>query len=64
MIYLILFLSGTVAWAISTAAAVGAATLLITVIGFLPGAQLVPPIISTASVIANPSRVFFFYQYY
>ena len=63
MIYLILFLSGTVAWMISTAAAGGAATLLIPVIGFLLGAQLVPPIISIASVVANPSRVFFFYQY-
>lgn len=37
MIYLIMFLSGTVAWVISTAAA-GAATLLIPVIGFLLGA--------------------------
>jgi len=63
MIYLILFLSGTVAWAISTAAAGGAATLLIPVIGFLLGAQLVPPVISIAAIIANPSRVFFFYQY-
>ena len=63
MIYLILFLSGAVAWAISTAAAGGAAILLIPVIGFLLGAQLVPPIISIASIIANPSRVFFFYQY-
>ena len=63
MIYLILFLSGTVAWTISTAAAGGAATLLIPVIGFLLGAQFVPPIISIASIIANPSRVFFFYQY-
>ena len=62
MIYLILFLSGAVAWAISTAAAGGAATLLIPIIGFLLGAQLVPPIISIASIIANPSRVFFFYQ--
>ncbi|RKZ68382.1 MAG: sulfite exporter TauE/SafE family protein, partial [Gammaproteobacteria bacterium] len=49
MIYLILFLSGTVAWAISTAAAGGAATLLIPVIGFLLGAQFVPPVISIAS---------------
>ena len=63
MIYLILFLSGTVAWTISTAAAGGAATLLIPVIGFLLGAQFVPPIISIASIIANPSRIFFFYQY-
>jgi uncharacterized membrane protein YfcA len=63
MIYLILLLSGAVAWAISTAAAGGAATLLIPVIGFLLGAQLVPPVISIASIIANPSRVFFFYQY-
>jgi len=63
MIYLIIFLSGTVAWVISTAAAGGAAILLIPVIGFLLGAQLVPPVISIASIIANPSRVFFFYPF-
>jgi uncharacterized protein len=63
MIYLLLFLSGTLAWAISTAAAGGAATLLIPIIGFLLGAQLVPPVISIASIIANPSRVFFFYHF-
>jgi uncharacterized membrane protein YfcA len=63
MIYLLLFLSGLVAWTISTAAAGGGATLLVPVIGFLLGAQVVPPIISIASVFANPSRVFFFYQY-
>ena len=63
MIYLLLFLSGAVAWAIGTAAAGGAATLLIPVIGFLLGAQVVPPIISIASTIANPTRVFFFYPY-
>ncbi len=63
MIYLFLFLSGLVAWTISTAAAGGGATLLVPVIGFLLGAQLVPPVISVASLCANPSRVFFFYQY-
>ncbi len=63
MIYVLLFLSGTAAWAISTAAAGGAATLLIPVIGFLLGAQMVPPIISIAAIIANPSRVLFFHQY-
>ena len=63
MIYLLLFLSGLVAWTISTAAAGGGATLLLPVIGFFLGAQVVPPIISIASVFANPSRVFFFYQY-
>ena len=35
----------------------------IPVIGFLLGAQFVPPVISTASIVANPSREFFFYQY-
>ena len=63
MTYLLLLFSGAVAWAISTAAAGGAAILLIPVIGFLLGAQLVPPVISIASIIANPSRVFFFYPY-
>lgn len=60
MIYLLLLVSGCIAWIISTVAAGGAATLLIPVIGLILGPQLVAPVISVASIMANPSRVLFF----
>jgi uncharacterized membrane protein YfcA len=64
MIYLIIFLSGTVAWVISTAAAGGAAILLIPVIGFLLGAQLVPPIISNCIDHCKPFSSIFLLPVY
>jgi len=63
MIYIALFIIGALAWVISTVAAGGAATLLIPIVGFLLGPQLVAPVISVASIIANPSRIVFFFPY-
>ncbi|HKK16963.1 MAG TPA: sulfite exporter TauE/SafE family protein [Gammaproteobacteria bacterium] len=63
MIYLLLMTAGCIAWIISTIAAGGAATLLIPVIGLLLGPQLVAPVISVASIMANPSRVLFFHDH-
>ena len=60
MIYLLLFLLGIIAWFFSTIAAGGAATLLIPIIAFILGAELVAPIISVATVLANPSRAYLF----
>jgi uncharacterized protein len=60
MIFALLFLFGLLAWFFSTVAAGGAATLLIPVISFLLGAQMVAPIISIAALIANPSRAYIF----
>ncbi len=60
MIYLLLAIFGLLAWFFSTIAAGGAATLLIPVITFLLGAELVAPVISLAALIANPSRALFF----
>ncbi len=51
---------GLIAWFFSTVAAGGAATLLIPVITFLLGAQMVAPIISIAALFANPSRAVIF----
>ena len=62
MLYLILFISGLIAWFFSTVAAGGAATLLIPVLTFLLGAQMVAPVISVAALIANPSRALMFRQ--
>lgn len=60
MTYLFLFACGMFAWFFSTVVAGGAATLLIPVISFLLGAQLVAPVVSLAALIANPSRILMF----
>lgn len=60
MFYCILALCGGIAWFISTICAGGAATLLIPVVTFLIGAQVVAPIISVAAFCTNPSRIWLF----
>ncbi len=60
MTYFLLILFGAIAWFISTIAAGGAATLLIPIIGFILGAEFVAPLLSIASLCANPSRVWLF----
>jgi uncharacterized membrane protein YfcA len=60
MIFVLLFILGCLAWFFSTVAAGGAAILLIPIITFFLGAQMVAPIISFAALIANPSRAFLF----
>lgn len=60
MIFALLFILGCLAWFFSTVAAGGAATILIPIISFLLGAQIVAPTLSVAALIANPSRAFIF----
>ncbi len=60
MLIALLILCGCGAWFISTIAAGGAATLLVPVLSFLLGAQLVAPVLSVASACANPSRAWLF----
>ena len=60
MTFALLFLFGLLAWFFSTVAAGGAATLLIPIITFLLGAQMVAPVISVAALLANPSRAYLF----
>ncbi|MBL1142326.1 MAG: sulfite exporter TauE/SafE family protein [Proteobacteria bacterium] len=60
MFSILFFVSGLLAWFISTVAAGGAATLLIPLITFLLSAQVVAPVISVAALIANPSRAYLF----
>lgn len=60
MTFLSLALAGALAWLLSTVAAGGAATLLVPVVGLLLGAQFAAPVISVASLVANPSRVWLF----
>ena len=63
MIYTLLFFAGVLAWLISTVAAGGGATILIPIVGFVLGVELVAPIITLASIIANPGRVWLFRRY-
>jgi len=63
MSYILLFIAGLIAWLISTVAAGGAAMLLIPILGLLLSAQAVAPVVTIASLFANPSRTFVFWQY-
>ncbi len=63
MLYLVLFMAGAIAWMISTVAAGGAAMLLIPILGLSMSAQSVAPVITVASLMANPSRTFVFRQH-
>ena len=60
MIFIVLFVAGSIAWFISTVAAGGAAMLMIPVISFLIAPQVVAPIISLGAFLANPSRAWLF----
>ena len=57
------FALGIVAWWFSTLAAGGAATLLLSPLAFLLGAQAVAPTIAIASLVASPTRVWLFRHY-
>lgn len=63
MFYLFLLVAGALAWMISTIAAGGAAMLLIPILGFTLPAQSVAPVITVASLMANPSRTFVFWNH-
>lgn len=63
MIYFGLIVTGTVAWFISTLSAGGAALLVIPVLGVMLGVELVAPVLSIATVIANPARAFMFRRF-
>lgn len=63
MIYLALILTGTLAWFISTLTAGGAAMLVIPVLGVMLGVELVAPVLSVATVMANPARALMFRKF-
>ncbi len=60
MIYLGLIIIGLAAWFISTLTAGGAAMMVIPVLGFMLGVELVAPVLSVATVMANPARALMF----
>ncbi len=63
MLYAGLILAGLLAWFISTLTAGGAAMLVIPVLGILLGVELVAPVLSVATVIANPARALMFRRF-
>ena len=63
MFYLFLLVAGALAWMISTVAAGGAAMLLIPILGLTLHSQSVAPVITVASLMANPSRTFVFWNH-
>ncbi len=63
MLYLGLILTGTLAWFISTLTAGGAAMLVIPVLGLMLGVELVAPVLSVATVMANPARALMFRRF-
>lgn len=60
LIVLALATCGGLAWFVSTVAAGGAAMLMIPVVAFLLGPQVVAPAISVGAFVANPSRAWLF----
>ncbi len=63
MLYIGLVFAGILAWTISTLTAGGAAMLVIPVLGVLLGVELVAPILSVATVMANPARALMFRKF-
>lgn len=66
MLFLILILGvicGFIAWFISAISAGGAVSLLMPILAFTISAELIPPVVTTAAIIANPMRVFSFWQW-
>lgn len=60
MIYAGLIIIGLIAWFISTLTAGGAAMMVIPILGFMLGVELVAAVLSVATVMANPARALMF----
>lgn len=56
------FILGFIAWFISTLSAGGAVSLLMPILAFTISAELIPPTVTTAALLANPTRVFSFWR--
>ncbi|MCF8708752.1 sulfite exporter TauE/SafE family protein [Rhizorhapis sp. SPR117] len=60
MAYLLLAVSGFVAWIVSTIGGGGGAMLLVPLIGFIAGARAVAPVAAIATLIAGSGRIIVF----
>jgi len=60
MTYLYLALAGFGAWIVSTVGGGGGALILVPVISFLVGVSAVAPVVTLATMIAEPTRIYLF----
>ncbi len=60
MTFLYLAAAGFVAWTVSTVAGGGGALILVPVVGFLIGAAAVAPVVTLATMLAEPARIYLF----
>lgn len=60
LVYLLLALAGFGAWTVSTIAGGGGAMLLVPLVGFIAGAQVVAPVVTLATLIAGGGRALVF----
>jgi uncharacterized membrane protein YfcA len=62
MTILLLVLASFIAWFISSLAGGGSPFIIIPMVNFLLGAQVVPPVVTTGMLLGNLHRVFLFWQ--
>lgn len=60
--YLLLVISGFLAWIISTIGGGGGAMILVPIVGFVAGTQAVAPVVTLATLIAGGGRAFVFWR--
>ncbi|TIU28841.1 MAG: sulfite exporter TauE/SafE family protein, partial [Mesorhizobium sp.] len=60
--YILLVVSGFVAWIVSTVGGGGGALLLVPLVGFIAGAQAVAPVTTLATMVAGGGRAFVFWR--
>lgn len=60
--YLLLAVSGFIAWIVSTLGGGGGAMLLVPLVGFIAGTQAVAPVTAVATLIAGSGRVVVFHE--
>ena len=60
--YLLLAVSGFIAWIVSTLGGGGGAMLLVPLVGFIAGTQAVAPVTAVATLIAGSGRVVVFHK--
>lgn len=60
--YILLAVSGFLAWIVSTVGGGGGALLLVPLVGFVVGAQAVAPVATLATIVAGGGRAFVFWR--
>lgn len=63
MTYLILFLSGVIAYIVSTLSGGGGAIIMLPIVGFYLSPQVVAPVVNLGNMIGRPARLILFWKY-